>query len=50
MALLIEIRKNCRGKYDLREGDIDGAINFSNLSKREILEHLDQCMDNINQE
>lgn len=47
MALLIEIGKNCRGSYDLREGDIDGTIIFHNISKKEILEHLSQCIDDI---
>ena len=40
MALRIEITKNFRGLYDVREGDLSGATEHSNLDEAGVIEEI----------
>jgi hypothetical protein len=39
-CLRIEIRRNCRGSFDYREGDLSGGIEISNTTITQILQEI----------
>jgi hypothetical protein len=42
MALRIEIRKNFRGLWDLREGDLDGFVECSNMTYTDLIKEIER--------
>ena len=47
MALRIEITRNHHGGFDMREGDLDGAVLAYHSEKKELLDMISDLMDGL---
>ena len=45
MALRIEIKRNYRGLFDVREGDLDGAVTSGNLDLSGVLDSIKDAIE-----